>query len=291
MKEWMTKLTPALLAVALAGCGGSGGDVDQRAPRIDVSIGAGVAGPASAPTLKSQAIETDSTVEYNSVVTGTIGEDSELVVTFVAPADKTTLVHFRSDARDADISVIGSGVNMTSAWMDTSNEILVFDATANGQYSVEIYNDSGAGGNFTLTIVEANRASAGLASNEYLVALQNTSKDVCVVTEDGETQTREDESVFTQFHVVSWKKGYMTWGFRKLGFQSTKGNSFTVTSTIKDSFEGLSSTTYLTAELKLTASTGKIQGTSTDYHEEVSDDGSYRDRCDTESTIAGEIIL
>lgn len=285
MKElkWMT---PVVLAVAVAACGGSGGDSSQRAPRVEVSFQDGIKGPQAAPELKNVEITTDATVEYNSHVTGTIGEDSELVISFVAPEDKTTLVRLTGSAPDADLDVEGTGVDMTSAWLDTSNEMLVFEAVGGRQYSVTVSSEEGSG-DFALTIVEANRSSAGLSSHEYLLELENRDKSEC--TETGEEDSG-GEAVSVAYQVISWKRGYIYWGKEKLPFKSTDGNTFTTSISKSENVDGLNFSEDFNHNLSVT-NAGKVSGKGGSVYEEVSDDGTYQYRCVYEYTLSGDVIL
>lgn len=273
----------SLLSLALIACGG---ESDSKTHTISTKFSAGIKGLEAEPTLVAGTISEGDIASLNTNYTGNVLEDSEVKFSFTLTENKQVALVLSSGASNLDLTVRGNNITLDSFY-DDSNELIVFDALAGESYTitVEAWEDAGE---FQLKLVEANRSSIGLKSNEYLVNLESIDTNKCV--EDGvdkEAYTNTDST----YVIINWAEGYVSdsLGNERTSFSSVDGNTFTIDASYSASESGNSSSSQLTLILATDFTTGVITGTGRGSFE-FSEPGEVS-RCNYTSVESGLIIL
>lgn len=270
----MRALLLILFLPILAACGGSSSDAQSG---LDITLGEGVRGTEQEPTITDVAAQHEDIVVINSRLSGDIGSETNIDFTYT-PTDNTLVaLVLMGTAQDLDISVSSTQLTKFSLG-DNSNEGIVFYAQANQEYVISMVSWQ-EGGSFELKIVEGNRASLGLAGDEYYVELLMTSSETC----NGETTEGQGfvDSLFnfTQGHVSDIN------GLDKVSFDSVSGNTLIKDTSYNEGEEQGQGETRFT----ISPEDGRVTGTSI---------GSYRYifsgetvNCSYSNTFTGGILL
>jgi len=217
------------LALCLAACGG---DSDNEITTINTELAAGIKGLETEPTLGDAEISEGNSASLNTNYTGNVLEDSSVQFSFTLAESKQVALVLSSAAANLDLSVTGTDINLSPSLV-SSNELIVFGAEAGVSYSVKVESNEGSG-EFQLKFVEANRSSAGLKSNEYLVSIHSVDTQKC--TSNGEEQDEETYSD-TNLLIINWSEGYVDDTSREFrgAFKSVSGNTFSVSNNLTES--------------------------------------------------------
>lgn len=277
------EISISLLALSLVACGGSSSSDNSLG--INKNFASGIRGAEQEPTLTSTNIYEGDTVTLNTLLTGNVLEGSSVRFNFTPTEDKKVALVLSSAAKDLDLEVTSTGVDLYSD-DSNSNEAIIFNAIANRQYNVEVESFEGEG-QFELKLVEANRSSFGLSANEYIVEAEHTSAETCV--ENGETN-QYDETYDVSI-IINWKDGYVVnlSGESKTSFQSVSGNSFTVVSSDSgtdgiDSYESNFTLNYTT-----NFETGELTGSAVSETTYVNSNST--EICTSNITITANVVL
>ena len=244
------------LAVCLAACGG---DSDSGTPTINTELAAGIKGLETEPTLGNAEISEGDSASLNTNYTGNVLEDSSVQFSFTLAESKQIALVLSSAAANLDLSVTGTDINLSPSLV-SSNELIVFGAEAGVSYSAKVESNEGSG-EFQLKFVEANRSSAGLKSNEYLVNIHSVDTQKC--TSNGEEQDEETYSD-TNFLIINWSEGYVDETSRDFhaAFKSVSGNSFSVSNNLSESQVDLGISGVINMTISTDFETGKITSKS-----------------------------
>ena len=273
----------SLLSLGLIACGG---DSDNDNLSIGGSFSDGIQGQQSQPALSSGVITEGASAELNTNYTGTVEEDGYTTFNFTLDEDAQVALVLSSGASDLDLSVTGTGVDLYST-LDNSNELIVFDAQSARTYSVTVEAYEGSG-SFQFKLVEANRSSAGLGADEYLVSLSFDGTQTCS-TDGGAGNTYDNDYSFNV--VVNWNAGYIddTAGTDRQNFASVEGNTFTINSNYSDSGDGWTESGQSTAILTTDFSDGTITGSTTG--KDVYVENGQTETCLETNAVTGKVIL
>lgn len=273
----------SLLSLGLIACGG---DSDSESPSINESFAAGIKGQQIQPALTTGEISEGDSAVLNTTYTGTVEEDGYTSFNFTLDEDTQVALVLSSGATDLDLHVSGTGVQLYSD-LNNSNELIVFDAIATQSYTVRVESFEGSG-EFQLKFVEANRSSAGLGAEEYLLRFAVDATQTCS-TDGGPEHTQEYTSSFDL--IVNWNAGYVddVAGTSRESFTSVTGNTFVVNSNYSDSGSDWSESGQTTSTITTDFSTGSITGT-------IVESGVYveygeTETCNWTSALTGKVLL
>lgn len=191
-KEVVLRFLSLIVVVfVLSACGSGGGSTPETRVLSDEMLR--LKGSQAEPELsRASYVYDEQLIPLNFVVTGEIDEGQERTVRFQIGETKKVALVLDSPATDLDLALREETGSQTRSivqlsWADdSSREALVFEAEAFKPYFIEVYAYKGSG-SFELKIVEANRTSLKLATNEYfIVPKQLDSKSVCEL--NGETE-------------------------------------------------------------------------------------------------------
>ena len=210
----MKVLLLILFLPVLVACGGSSSNSQAT---LDITLGEGVRGIEQEPPITDIAAQHEDVVVINSRLLGEIGSETNVDFNYT-PTDNTLVaLVLTGTAQDLDISVSSTQLTKFSLG-DNSNEGIVFYAQANQAYVISMVSWL-EGGSFELKIVEGNRASLGLDSDEYYVELLLTGSETC----NGETS----EALGFVDSLFNFTQGYASDinGLDKVSFDSVSGNT------------------------------------------------------------------
>ena len=298
----------SLLALGLAACGGSSSSSDSgntdsgntdsgntdsgntdsgtsgnNTLVINKDFASGIRGTEQEPTLTSATVSEGDNVSLNTNLTGSVLEDSSVRLYFTATESETVAIVLSSLVEDLDLSVSSQGLNLSS-YGSNSNEALVFDVIADQRYTVQVEQYIGQG-SFQLKLVEANRSSLGLSTNEYVIDAEYTIEGACV--QDGETSTYNSSKNVNK--IINWKDGYIMdlSGENKSSFMSINDNSFTTTYSKTENDGNYKSEHIINYTTNF--ETGVLNGSLLLKETEI--DSSGTEVCTSNSEIAAEVIL
>ncbi len=210
----MKALFLILLLSTLAACGGSSGSSPAT---LDITLGEGIRGNESEPAITDVTAEGGATVVINSRLLGDINSETSVDFNYTPTEDTLVALVLTGTAQDLDISVSSTELAKFSLG-DNANEAIVFNAVANHEYVISMVSwfDSGS---YELKIAEGNRASLGLANDEYYVELLLTGSETC----NGETFQAEGYID----SILNFAQGYVldTNGLDKVEFDRASGNT------------------------------------------------------------------
>jgi len=279
----MKKLLVATLAIMLVACGGESDSENESfdAP-INQDLKRGTTEPAI--TTINETVQDGDSIALNQKFSGSVATNGDFRVSFTAAESGLVVVKLTGNGGDLDLDVYGlsDSVDQESVSL-SSNEIVVFRATQGNDYRVRIEEWSGeASGSYTLTIAAANRVTLGMSSNEYLTEVSGTEEETC----DGRT----DEESFTSYDIINPTGGYFASlsGYRS-DFTAVNGNTIQVSASDRESGDGWSESSSMSASITLNPSTGSISINSTGNYE-YSESG-YSESCTYSSTASGSIVL
>lgn len=275
----------SFLTVGLAACGG---ESDSETPTINIEFTTGIKGVETQPTLSSAEISEGDIAILNTNYTGNVLEYSNVEFSFTPPEDQLIAIILSSALSDLDLLVSGNNQNLNSTF-DDSNELIVIDAIAGENYRVEVESWGGSG-EFELTLVEANRASIGLESHEYLVNLESIQVHDCII--NGEQQEKSTDSD-SSLGVISWTSGYIAdpLANNRTSFNSVDGNTFTINTSYSESGGGSRFSGHAALTLTTDFATGAISGYGNASAEYVDVDEDEVGSCTYTSVETGQVIL
>jgi len=183
------------------------------------------------------------------------------------------------------LEVSTQGLYLESSGLN-SNEALLADVIADQLYTVEVYSYEGQG-SFQLKLVEANRSSLGLSTNEYVIESQYTAEEVCV--QDGETSTYNYTDNINA--TINWKNGYIMdlSGENKSLFTSVNENSFTIIGSDSDAAGDESYESEFTVNYTTNFETGLLNGSILSTTTYIDNTGT--EVCNSNIEITAEVIL
>jgi hypothetical protein len=258
---------------------------EVETPRLDVSFSEGIVGLKEQPILDSAEISEGDIASLNTTYTGNVTPDSSLHFSFTLTEDTQVAIVLSSVAQDLNLIVEGNNIEKNSN-LDASNEIIVLDALAEESYNVGVESSEG-GGDFQLTLVEANRSSAGLSEGEYLVELKFSKNKSCDV--NGTNEYHSSNEMVNK--IINWSAGYMSdsaGGDRQV-FKTVHGTSFTVKSKNSDLGSDWNRSDEFTISLNTNVTTGAITGSSHARSDYIKFDSS--EHCTSNATYTGQVVL
>jgi hypothetical protein len=285
------EISISLLALGLVACGGGSSSSDSDSSGsggnntlvINKDFASGIRGIEQEPALTSATVSEGDVIALNTNLTGSVLEDSSVSLYFTPTKTEKVAFILSSAAEDLDLEVSTQGLSLESYGF-TSNEALVADAIAGQLYTVEVESYVGQGA-FQLKLVEANRSSLGLSTNEYVIEAEYTIERACV--ESGETSTYDSSKNVNK--IINWKEGYIMdlSGENKSSFTSINDNSFTATysKTENDGNYELEQTTNYTTNFETGVLNGTLLSTETETY------NSRTEVCTSDIEIAAKVIL
>jgi hypothetical protein len=272
------------LSLGLMACGG-----ESKKNNNDSAFGefsSGIKGVEEQPSLTSADVSEGDSLTLNTNHNGNIEDYNLVMLNFTLEQDTQVALVLSSEAENLELKVSGNDLYRDS-FLDGSNELIVFDALAGENYLVTLFSLEGRGA-FQLKFVEANRASAGLSADEYLVDLSYTGFKVC--SENGEPEVESNYSGPGQ-HIINWKSGYFSNsdGSDRENFKSVAGNAFTLSGTRSGTDEDGSFTSQFTATFNANFNTGKVTGSTSGTFNDVHNDYTYD--CKYTDAMTGGILL
>lgn len=279
-----------LLSLGLIACGGESNKDNASAFE---EFSSGIKGVEEQPSLTSADVEEGDSLNLNTNNHGNIEHYRSILLNFTLEQDTQVALVLSSDDDDLNLSISGHELNLDSS-LDASNELIVFKALAGEIYSIDIdshsarYEPIEGNSDFELKLVKANRASAGLTTDEYLVSMAYSITDIC--SENGEP---EKTTVYSgsDINIINWKSEYFanSDGSDKQKFDSILGDAFTLTKNKTETGEDASLTSQLIAtfntDFKTGNITGSVNGTSHETNRNVTDD------CRFTTTLTGRVSL
>jgi len=213
----MKMLFLILFLPVLVACGGTSDSATEPTATLDITLGEGVRGTQTEPDITDVTPEHNEEVFINTRLSGSIGSETNIDFNYTPTQDTLVALMLTGTAQDLDISISGTGLTKFSIG-DTSNEGIVFNAVANQAYVISMVSWL-EGGSFELKIVEGNRASVGLANDEYFVELLLIGGETC----NGEAF----ESAGYTDSVFNFVQGYVADinGLDKVSFDRVSGNT------------------------------------------------------------------
>ncbi|MEH6344546.1 MAG: hypothetical protein V7785_05635 [Bermanella sp.] len=270
----MKALFIIILLSVLSACGGSS---SSSPATLDVTLGEGVRGLEAEPAITDVTAKHEDTVVINSRLLGDIDSEANVDFNYTPAQDTLVALVLTGTAQDLDISVSGTALTKFSLG-DNSNESIVFNAVANQDYIISMVSWLD-GGSYELKIVEGNRASLGLSTDEYYVELILVGSETC----NGETFEAQGyvDSIF------NFAQGYVTDtnGLDKVEFDRASGNTLIKDiSYNEDGEEGQGETRFtISPEAGLVTGSG-VGGYRTSFSGETVS-------CSYSNTFTGEILL
>lgn len=279
------EISISLLALSLVACGGSSSSSNDSSLGINKNFANGIRGAEQEPVLISAAVSEGDTVTLNSQLTGNVLEGSSVIFNFTPTETKKVALILSSAVTDLDLGVSSTDLDLVSD-DENSNDAIIFEATANQLYSVEVESYKGAGP-FELKLVEANRSSFGLSVNEYIVEAEYTSVQTCV--EGGETSTYNE--AYDVDTIINWKDGYAVHlsGESKIFFKSVTNDSFTAVSADSGTEGSESYKNSTTLNYTTNFETGELTGTA--ISETTSVNNNITEVCTSNITITANVVL
>jgi hypothetical protein len=258
---------------------------EVETPSLDASLSAGIIGLKEQPILVSAEISEGDMASLNTTYTGNVTPDSSIHFSFTLTEDTQVAIVLSSVAQDLNLFVKGNDIEKNSN-LDASNEVIVFDALADESYNVGVESSEG-GGEFQLKLVEANRSSAGLSEDEYLVELKFNKNETCTVKSS--QQYHPSDGMVNK--IINWSEGYMSdsAGGDRQAFKIAHGTSFTVRTNNSDRGSDWNRSDEFTMTLNTNFATGAITGSSSANSDYIEFD--YSKHCNSNTTYAGKIIL
>ena len=270
----MKALFLILLLAVLSACGGSSSDSQTV---LDITLGAGVRGTEQEPTITDVAAQHEDIVVINSRLLGDIGSETNVDFNYTPTENTLVALVLTGTAQDLDISVSSTQLTKFSLG-NNSNEAIVFYALANQTYVISMVSWL-EGGSFELKIVEGNRASLGLASDEYYVELLLTGSETC----NGETSEAQGfvDSLF------NFSQGYASDinGLDKVSFDSVSGNTLIKDTSYNEGEEQGQGETRFT----ISPEDGRVTGTSIGSYSYIFSGETVN--CSYSNTFTGGILL
>jgi hypothetical protein len=277
---------PLILAIAACGdptcgCVDSSDDNDIVVPTLDITIPA--TGAQTASITDGGDLTLTPPVLLNHSYDGTIAStasDADGVTqtfTFTSNASRDVLVKIEGTTGNLDLIITGSNGLMIEAEGDTSNKVIVFH-TEQDIYTIEVNSNDeiAATHEFTLTVVEANAASAGLKTGEILVVKRTTETEVC----NGGTPSAPEEDTYNL--IINYSMGYILdlSVNKKHNFATANGKSFTI---INNYYGG----DYYERTMTITIDTDTLDITGTQKTVDFDENGT----CTETEEITGKVLL
>lgn len=281
-----------LLSLGLIACGGE----SKKNNNNDSTFGefsSGIKGVEEQPSLTSADVAEGDSLTLNTINHGNIEHYSFVPLNFTLEQDTQVALVLSSEDEDLNLTVSGYDLGLDSSH-DGSNELIVFNALAGELYSIEIDSESASyepitgNSNFQLKFVEANRNSAGLSADEYLVSLFFIGTSYC--SEDGEPEVESNFSG-SSLYIINWKAEYLSDsdGSSRESFDSVIDNVFTISINRIEVDEDRQVTNQSTVTYNTNFMTGEITGSASWTLNESQ--GNYTNECSNVVTVQGEIIL
>lgn len=272
-----------LLSLSLMACGGES-NKDNNPGFWEFS--SGIKGIEEQPSLTSADVSEGDSLTLNTVYSGNVEQNSDVSFNFTLDQDTQVALVLSSEAKNLDLSVSGNDLSLDSSLLD-SNELIIFDALAGENYSVTV-DTFLSSGPFQLKFVEANRASAGLSADEYLVYFTYTITETC-----SENAGAEEELVSngSNFNVINWKSEYYANrdGTDKQIFDSVEGNTFNLYFNNKTTHDDGYYTNESTVIFHTDFNTGEVVGSANGIFKDV--DETYTRDCRFNTFMTGQVIL
>ena len=272
------------LSLGLMACGGESKKNNNDSAFDEFS--SDIKGAEEQPSLTNASLSEGDSGQLNTIYSGNVEQNSEVSFNFTLDQDTQVALALSSEAKNLDLFVSGNDLSLESSLLD-SNELIIFDALAGENYSVTVDTFSSSGP-FQLKFVAANRTSAGLSADEYLVYFTYTIIETC--SENGGAE-EELVSNSTVFNVINWKAEYYANrdGTDKQVFDSVEGNTFNLYFNNKNTHDDGYYTNESTAIFHTDFNTGEVIGSANGIFKEV--DGAYIRNCRFNTVMTGNIIL
>jgi hypothetical protein len=294
------EISISLLALSLAACGGSSSSdnksIDSNLQVINKDFPSSIKGKQDEPTLTTNDVTEGDSIDLNSKVSGTVLATSPTEsthLTFSIPDNQLIALVLSSSSNSLDINAVTLPVHSNTLDLESSeNKALIWNAVAGQSYQVEIENDTDVNSNdvnFQLKLVEANRSSLGLSTNEYVVRYNNSGTLVCVDKSGART-----EETYTARHTVifNWKEGYIKalLGTEKRKFSAVNDDSFSIIYTDSETEEGEIFNYSYNLRYTTNFETGEITGTVKNT-DSTTKEGVVTENCTETLTTTGNVIL